>query len=234
MAAGLPVTHSLAHWSHRPSVSRRSKGKHFRHRHSRAWWRRRRAYLRRKRARALVRAAYRARISGSKSPSSASAKLLPLPGGARTAAPVRAPFDLTLPASWSGTRVNALGEMKFAVRALDGRAAGTAVLAPVVVPQVESAVTARTKKLGGVPVSALRRTVIDRMLAEGGWVVNDWESNLQGRRVFVVLAKTGAAGAPQQTWTFYFTEVDGRIYSLATSSSVEFAEPVAADAVHVI
>jgi hypothetical protein len=51
---------------------------------------------------------------------------------------------------------------------------------------------------------------------------------VHGRRVFVVVAETGAPGSPAKSWTFYFTEVEGRVYSLATTTPVEFAEPVAA------
>jgi hypothetical protein len=79
-----------------------------------------------------------------------------------------------------------------------------------------------------VPVTALRRTVIDRMVAEGGWVTNDLVREIQGRRVFVVIAQTGQPGAPTATWTFYFTELDGRVYSLATTTPIEFTGTVAA------
>jgi hypothetical protein len=85
----------------------------------------------------------------------------------------------------------------------------------------------KTKSVGGLSVTALRRTVIDRMVAEGGWVTNDFVQEMQGRRVFVVLAQTGAPGSPAQSWAFYFTEIDGRVYSLATTAPVEFAAPLA-------
>src|SRR5919206_498160 len=81
---------------------------------------------------------------------------------------------------------------------------------------------------GALPVTALRRTVIDRMVAEGGWVTNDVIEESHGRRVFVVLAQTGTPGAPARSWTFYFTEIDGRVYSLATTAPVEFPAPPAA------
>ena len=87
----------------------------------------------------------------------------------------------------------------------------------------------KAKTVGGTPVTALRRTVIDRMVAEGGWVTNDFVQDVQGRGVFVVLAQTGAPGAPAQSWAFYFTEVDGRLYQLATNAPVDLAAPLAAD-----
>ena len=59
-------------------------------------------------------------------------------------------------------------------------------------------------------------------------MTNDYFQETQGRRIFVVLAQTGTPGAPTQSLTFYFTEIDGRVYSLATTTPVEFAEPVAA------
>jgi hypothetical protein len=141
------------------------------------------------------------------------------------------PFDFNVPSNWSPSKRTRAGEAVYTVHSPDGRAAGTAVLAPVSLSteQVAGApTTGKTKTVGGVPVTALRRTVIDRMVAEGGWVTNDIIQESHGRRVFVVLAQTGAPGAPARSWTFYFTEIDGRVYSLATTAPVEFAAPLAA------
>jgi hypothetical protein len=65
------------------------------------------------------------------------------------------------------------------------------------------------------------------MVAEGGWVTNDFVQEMRGRKVFVVQAQTGAPGAPTQSLSFYFTEIDGRLYSLATTAPFEFAAPIA-------
>ena len=141
------------------------------------------------------------------------------------------PFDFNAPSNWSPSKRTRPGEAVYTVVAPDGHSAGTAVLAPVSLSTAQlagAAVTAKTKTVGGLPVAALRRTVIDRMVAEGGWVTNDIIQESHGRRVFVVLAQTGAPGAPARSWTFYFTEIDGRVYSLATTAPVEFAEPLAA------
>ena len=140
------------------------------------------------------------------------------------------PFDFAAPANWTPSRRARQGEAVYTVLAPDGRAAGTAVIAPVTLSNAQVAgapVTPKTRTIGGLPVGALRRTVIDRMVAEGGWVTNDVYQESHGRRVFVVTAQTGAPGAPTRTWTYYFTEVDGRVYSLATTAPVEFAAPVA-------
>ncbi|HEV3470360.1 MAG TPA: hypothetical protein VG148_13625, partial [Pyrinomonadaceae bacterium] len=148
-----------------------------------------------------------------------------------SARPAGLPFDFTLPHNWSRPRRTARGETAFVVGGPDGRAAGTAVVAPVSLSQADLGAappSPRAKTVGGLPVAALRRTVIDRMVEAGGWVTNDYVRESQGRRVFVVTAQTGAPGAPSKSLTFYFTEVDGRVYSLATTAPVELAEPVAA------
>jgi hypothetical protein len=153
---------------------------------------------------------------------------------ARAAAPARSsllPFDFATPHNWTAGRKTRSGAAVFTVATSDGRAAGTAVIAPVALSGAElSGVGAgpKTKTVGGTPVAALRRTVIDRMVAEGGWVMNDFVQEMRGRKVFVVQAQTGAPGAPAQSLTFYFTEIDGRLYSLATTAPFEFAAPIAA------
>jgi len=237
IATGLPISDTLAaHWIGRPQVHR-GKGGHVRHRHSRAWWRRRRAYLRRRRERARQ----RRELAAVASPNSgtvafSSTKLTRLPANVKVLVrEVRPMFDLTLPASWSGASAgSASGEMKFNVRTVDGQVAGTAVLAPAIISTAsDSLMTSRTKVLGNVPLTTLRRTVIDRMLAEGGWVVNDAVRELQGRRVYIVIAQTGVNGTVRSK-TFYFTEVDGRIYSLATATPLELAAPVAAASEQVV
>lgn len=141
------------------------------------------------------------------------------------------PFDFNVPSNWSPSKRTRQGEAVYNVLSPDGRSTGTAVLAPVSLSatQVSTAPTSpKTKTVGNLPVTALRRTVIDRMVAEGGWVTNDIIEESHGRRVFIVLAQTGAPGAPARSWTFYFTEIDGRVYSLATTAPVEFAAPLAA------
>lgn len=234
VAGGLPVTESLAKWGRAASVSSRKKNRSYRRR-SRAWWRRHRARQRARRERALRRrtrdAAWRSANPGLAGPAA------PTPVGFRSsnaglplaaARPAGLPFDFSLPHNWTGPRRSAPGETSFTVRASDGRPAGTAVVAPVSLSRSDAgASSSRAKTVGGMPVAALRRTVIDRMVAAGGWVTNDFVREMHGRRVFVVLAQTGAPGVPSQSLSFYFTEVDGRVYSLATAAPVEFAAPVA-------
>jgi hypothetical protein len=83
----------------------------------------------------------------------------------------------------------------------------------------------------------LRRTVIDKMIAANGWVTNDLEREINGRRVLLVFAQTAAssdASTPQLSWTFYFTEMEGRIYSLATSVPLEFSDRLALESEQVM
>ena len=244
VAGALPITESLAKWSRRSAVSQRKRHR----KHSRAWWRRHRALLRARRARALERRR-RAELARAGAAPGVNTALLSF-GAQGAQAPVTAslastparatltrtasllPFGFTQPHNWSAARRGrAAGSAVFSVTTSDGRGAGTAVVAPVALSAAELAgapAGPKTKAVGGMPVTALRRTVIDRMVAEGGWVTNDFVQDAHGRRVFVVLAQTGAPGAPAQTWAFYFTEVDGRVYSLATTGPVEFAAPLAA------
>ena len=93
--------------------------------------------------------------------------------------------------------------------------------------------TAREQKrmLAGVPVADLRRMVIDKMVASGGWVVNDFVRDVNGNRVFVVTARTPKdALTPEKMWTFYFTEAAGRVYGLTTEAPVEYADRMTIEA----
>lgn len=141
--------------------------------------------------------------------------------------------SLPVPRTWQNVSSTLGGEFKFSLRSADNRAVGTAVwsrlaLAPSAAPD------RRSKTLGGISHAALRRTVIDRMVAEGGWVVNDFEREMDGRRVFVVIAQSEGEGGVRRNWTYYFTETDGHLYSLATTAPVQFADGVAADAEGVV
>jgi hypothetical protein len=91
------------------------------------------------------------------------------------------------------------------------------------------------KMLAGVPVADLKRIVIDKMVTNGGWVVNDFVREVNGSRVFVVTARTPKdALTPEKAWTFYFTEAGGRVYGLTTEAPVEYAERMTTEAVRFI
>ena len=92
----------------------------------------------------------------------------------------------------------------------------------------------RTHFVGGVPTTSLRRDVISRMVRENGWVVNDYQKDIGGKKVYVVVAQSQAGGGRVQSRMFYFTEVDGRIYSVATNTSSDDAERLAEESEKVI
>lgn len=144
----------------------------------------------------------------------------------------RNPFDFAMPQTWRLAGANGQGTMKFAVTGRDGRASGAAQLSPFAVSGPSAAqdvITPRTKLLGGVALPVLRRTIIDRMIIEGGWVTNDLEREIEGRRVYVVVAQKGEGGVARESLAFYFTEVEGRLYSLSTNAPVDSSAAVAAD-----
>jgi hypothetical protein len=219
----LPAGDSSAHHTGRSHASRRSS---MGRRHSRAWWKRYRARLRRKRA-ALRRrqALLQMRRGQSLNAEAESHKKSPLSekistvNVQREAPGAKAPV---LPNGWA--RRASAGGTRFVLN-YNGQSIAEATFAPVNVQAAgEPALTAKAqrKMLAGVPFSDLRRTVIDKMVAADGWVVNDMPREVNGRPVFVVIARTG-----EQSWVFYFTEVEGRIYSLAASSPAEFASRLA-------
>lgn len=103
-------------------------------------------------------------------------------------------------------------EAKYNVVGESGASLGSAAIS-VVGPALGAD---NNKTIGGVATNALRRTVIDRMIKEDGWVVNDYQKEIGGKKVYVVVAKSNGAGGSVQSRLFYFAEADGRIYSVAT------------------
>ena len=236
IAAILPLAQSSAHDKSRSSVTHRKK--RFR-RHSRAWWRRYRAHLRRRRATALQSALQPGVSEQSRDQEGAvSPNASAITGGIYN--DPSGLFSLTMPAGWSRRPVWAQGEAKFRIYSPDGRQIGQASLSVVpasVSTGGASSARARAHSLGGVALSDLRRTVIDKMIALNGWVINDLERELGGHRVFLVIAQTAASPdgrTPQQSWIFYFTEMDDRIYSLATSMPLEFSDRLAGESAQVM
>lgn len=208
----LPIASSTAHGI-RQSVEAKRHRKF--KRHSRAWWRRYRARLRARRASAL--AAHRNRPLSQMTP-----------GTSGTTSTLS-----NLPTGWNAQTANS-AEMKF--RTDNGAAAvpGQAALSVVAMSRpTPSYLTAREQKriLSGVSHSELKRIVIDKMVTSGGWVTNDFEREVTGHRVFVVIAQTPADGrSPEKSWNFYFTEVNGKIYSLTTNTPPQYADRMAIEA----
>ena len=163
------------------------------------------------------------------------AVLVSLPASSSLKNPASAPG---LPGGWVKRVVG--GETKFVLNAPNGQYIGGATFSLVNAhASGETMMTARgnRKLLGGVPVAELRRTVIDKMVTEGGWVINDMSREINGHPVYMVTAQTAASSdgrTPQLSWVFYFTEVEGRIYSLAANSLQEFSERISSDSVELM
>ena len=206
----LPFAESAAHGI------RQSVGMQRRHhrRHSRRWWRRHRR---------LRRAAQAHRRSTLVTPAP------PINSKAAAASPVLS----QLPNGWNSLPASANGEMRFRA-STPGSTSDQATLAVVAMSQPNPAYLApkeRRQMLGGVSFLELRRIVIDKMISAGGWVNNDYEREVSGHRVFIVTSQTPADGRAQdKVWNSYFTEVNGRIYSLTTEASLQSSERMAAEA----
>lgn len=219
--------------------------------HSRAWWRRYRARQRQKRLAAEM--AHRnaslalpqnisvADLSGVSAPAlpslpansaEASTALPPPVMMAEASAP--APAATTAANRATRPRVVNTSNPAFMSSAATAKLPGTMNLAVVALSRPNPAfLTSREEKkmLGGVAVADLRRIVIDKMVASGGWVVNDFVREVNGVRMFVVTGRTPKdALTPEKAWTFYFTEAGGRIYGLTTDSPVEFADRMSNEA----
>jgi hypothetical protein len=241
IATLLPLAHSSAQGEGGRSASTRRNKKRVR-RHSRAWWRRYRAHLRRRKRAAAILARERSATALTASENNRDAAISPnaLSSTGGIYNDPRGLFSLTMPGGWSSRSSVAKNEARFRIYAPDGRVAGQATLSvipPIAPGDGALSMRERARALGGVPLANLRRTVIDKMVASNGWVVNDLEQEINGRRVFVVLAQTAAspdASVPQRFWTFHFTEVDGRIYSLATSMPLELSDRISNESAQVI
>ena len=207
----LPFAESAAHGIRQTISTHR---RHRRH-HSRRWWRRHRRLKR------LAALAHRRRslVSQIPAPTAASPVLPQLPNG------------------WNALPSSANGEMRFRASSL-GNTSDQAALAVVALSQPAPAYLPpreQRQMLGGVSFSALRRIVIDKMIASGGWVTNDFEREVGGHRVFIVTAQIPADGrSPDKAWNSYFTEVNGRIYSLTTEASMQSSERMASEAERLI
>ncbi|MBX7172590.1 MAG: hypothetical protein K1X72_16600 [Pyrinomonadaceae bacterium] len=124
-------------------------------------------------------------------------------------------------------------ELQFQVSDDSGSRLGTASLSVFGPAMGEDADSGRNKMVGGVPTGSLRRGVIDKMMREDGWVVNDYTKDINGKKVYVVVAQSSVKGAVQSR-LFYFTEVEGKIYTLSTNSPTEAQERIAQESEKVI
>lgn len=233
----LPFATSTAH-----NLRSLSASSHRFHHHSRAWWRRHRAMLRRRQAMIARRRAMRAMQMAAVN------KVMPAPEAKSADNHVALPAALSfpenvyrdgailtpLPNDWSATTTSG-GSSNFRIAPQNGMPEAQAALAVVAAapPRSFQPLPSEQKRmLGGLTFTDLRRSVIDRMITAGGWVVNDRQRQIGGHRVYEVIAQTPASsdGKSEQVWNYYFTEINGRVYSLATRSANVANQKISADA----
>ncbi len=201
--------------------------------YSKKWWRqyrarqaRRKAVAKRKRALRLkrIRLAKKKRSSKARRIRNQRAAAQPrVQAQPRQAAML--PSGNPAPSGWVQNDVSS-SSLLFNVDGGNGSQIGSASLT-VLGPATGQTVTGwRNSSVGGVPTTALRRTVIDQMIRENGWVENDYQKEIAGKSVYVVVAKSADSNNRVESRTYYFTEANGRIYSLATKSSKEDSEKI--------
>ena len=224
-----------------PKYSKKKKKKRYWRgvkKYSKRWWQLYRAQERRKKAlgkrkRALRLRQLRLAEARRDQDSTAVKTVRSTPGTNAGASPLPAalPSGETAPAGWTASQATP-AELQFRVDNSAGDQVGSASIS-VVGPAMSQSTTTRNA-VGGVPTTSLRREVIDRMIRENGWVVNDFQKNIAGQNVYVVVAQSQAKNGSLQSRMFYFTEVDGRIYNVATNSPVQEAERLAEESEKVI
>lgn len=143
------------------------------------------------------------------------------------------PSGENAPSGWKRDQTSK-SELKFRVSDDGGNQIGSASITVVGPATGADSDNVRNKAVGGVSTSALRRTVIDRMMKEDGWVVNDYQKDLGNKKVYVVVAQSKDAAGQVSSRMFYFTEVEGKIYSVATNSTNESSERLAQESEKVI
>lgn len=232
----VPLASENAEAGARKSRQYKKKKRYWRgvRKYSKRWWQLYRAQERRKKLRAKNRRALRlrqmrlAKQNGSETVKRVTAKSTPAtPTTPKTQAVL--PSGQPAPSSWAPAQYSG-SEVQFSVD--NGR--GSAAITVVGPATGETVDTGRNRMVGGVPTSALRREVINRMIRENGWVVNDYQKQIGNKNVYVVVAQSQGTGGRLNSRMFYFTEVDGRIYSLATNTGVDSAERIAEESEKVI
>ncbi len=179
----LPFDPSTAHGLVQNSVSQ-GRVRSYYGRHSGPWWRRYRARLRRKGAVAM---AHRRVFLAPKLPQFKATR------------PPSATLSTNLPIGWNGETTGDSTEMRFRTGTVSGSVPGEAMLAVVAQSRPTPGYLTRREErrmLAGTAVADLRRIVIDKMITAGGWVVNDYQRDMAGCRVFVVTAQTPGDLAP--------------------------------------
>ena len=221
------ATESVEAGKHKTKRYKKKKYKKY----SKAWWRQYRAQQRRNRATQARRRALRLqqlrqarRNAAAKQGDATAVKTSKV----ADKAPAMLPSGEPAPSGWQTGSLSG-NEVQFSV---DG-GRGTAAISVVGPASGETVTSGRNPAVGGVPTTALRREVINRMIRENGWVVNDYTKQVGEKKVYVVVAQSQANGRLNSRM-FYFTEVAGRIYSVSTNTGVDAADRIAEESEKVI
>ena len=221
------ATESVEAGKHKTKRYKKKKYKKY----SKAWWRQYRAQQRRKAAMQARRRTLRLqqlrqarRNAAAKQGDATAVKTSKV----ADRAPAMLPSGEPAPNGWQAGALSG-NEVQFSV---DG-GRGTAAISVVGPASGETVTSGRNPAVGGVPTTALRREVINRMIRENGWVVNDYTKQVGEKNVYVVVAQSQANGRLNSRM-FYFTEVAGRIYSVSTNTGVDAADRIAEESEKVI
>lgn len=227
----IPLATEYAEAGPRKSKRYKKKQKGYK-KYSKRWWRQHRASVRKRQALQARRRSMRLR----------QIRLARTNGAPNTTVSTKRVEDQTVallpsgqaaPKGWKRGQSSG-SELQFRVDNGNGSDLGSASISVVGPAMGESVDTGRNRTVGGVPTASLRREVINRMVSENGWVVNDFQKEIGGRKVYVVVAQSQGNGGRVNSRMFYFTEVDGRIYSVATNTNTDAAGRLAEESEKVI
>ena len=228
--------------AHKPRKQKKKRVKY--KKYSKKWWqayrqrvRRNQAIARRKRAMRLrqIRLARANRQTQDNQTSQNSTNRANKNSTVAVTTPALLPSGETAPTGWKQGNSSS-NELQYRVDDDNGAQIGSASIS-LVGPAAtvdNNTNNVRNKTVGGIPTNSLRGTVIDRMIKENGWVVNDFQKEIGGKKVYVVVAQSEGAGGVIQSRVFYFTEVDGRIYSVSATSTTNSAERITQESEKVI
>lgn len=246
-AALIPLATEFAEAGPKKKRKHRKQAKKYK-KYSKRWWRQYRARMKRKkmlqaRKRALrlrqlrlarARAAQRSRLRKAAVPRRTKPSVAKVvPADPAPTAPTLLPSGDPPPSGWRIGQATP-AELQFRVDNSAGVQVGSASISVVGPALAGTNDSGRNRTVGGVATTALRREVIDRMIRENGWVVNDYQKDIGGQQVYVVVAQSQARNGQVQARMFYFTEVDGKIYSVTTNSAMPEAERLAEESEKVI
>jgi len=197
----VPLGTNDADAASRRARKQRKHRKHYK-KYSKRWWRQYRARQRRaRRHRAQVRRLRlrRIRLARARRARAANRRYVARRPRVKRVKPTVA----ATPQTWAEAQATS-NEVRFRVDDSRGSQIGSASISVVGPATGEDRTVGSHRMLAGVSTTALRRDVINRMIQENGWVVNDYQKEINGRLVYVVVAQSQARNGQLQSRMFYF------------------------------